>query len=285
MEAQTPSVKRPAAEADRPLPLPQAAFWIGWFSCRELARRRRLLAVGAVALMPVLLAVAWRLLDRQGSVPAPLLLANLGGVVYVPFLTALVSLVLGVSAVGEEVEEGTILYYWTRPIGRGAIFMGRLAAAQTVASALLVGSLALCCAVILTRDPSLLAGPFLKLYLATVAAVTAGAWVYTAVFTTMGVLLRRPLLVCLLFAFGWETMTGNIPARIQQLTIVYHLRNLMRGAEAAAGGAPGWLQELQRQLFRQEPLPEWRSALALAGVLAAAAALGILVLRRKEIFR
>ncbi len=274
-----------AAARARPLPLLPAALWIGWFSCREMVRRRRLLAVGAVMLVPVALAAAWRLLDREGAVSATLLLSNLGGVVYVPFLTALVSLAFGLSAIGEEVEEGTILYYWTRPIGRGAIYLGRLAAAQVVASGLLVASLALCFVVIVSGNFAALSGRFVKLYLATAGVIVLGAFVYTAIFAALGTWLKRPMPIALLFAFGWETMTGNIPARIQEMTVVFHLRNLIRNTETGTQGVPNLLLELMRRLRDEPPPAQWQSALSLVIAMAVFGLLGAWLLRRKEIFR
>lgn len=273
----------PAGEQQ--LPLATGAFWIGWYSYREMARRRRLVAMGAVMLVPVLMCLAWRLLDRDGAVSASLLLANLGGIVYVPFLTALVSLAFGVSAIGEEVEEGTILYYWTRPVGRGAIHLGRLVAAQTVAATLLAGSLALCFAVITAGNFGALTAKFVHAYLVTVGVVVLGAFVYTAIFAAMGTGLKRPMLAALLFAFGWETMTGNIPARIQQLTVVFHLRNLIRNTEAGTRSVPNLLLELLRQVQHEAPVPQWRSLLVLLATMILAGLLGAWLLRRKEIFR
>lgn len=294
MDAQTTTAPRErgagvrspgGAAAEAPLPLLTAAFWIAWFSYREMARRRRLLAVGAAMLLPVVVSVAWRLLDRDGTVPATLLLANLGGIVFVPLLTPLVSLAFGLSAIGEEVDEGTIIYYWTRPIGRGAIYLGRLFAAQTVAATLLVGSLALCFLVITAGNAGMLSARFLKLYVATGGAVVLGACVYTAIFAAMGTALKRPLFAALLFAFGWETMTGNIPARLQEATVVFHLRNLIRNTEAGTGSVPNLLLELMRRLHDEPPPAQWESLLRLVAVTAVAALLGIWLLRRKEIFR
>jgi ABC-type transport system involved in multi-copper enzyme maturation permease subunit len=273
-----------AAPGDRPLPLLPSAFWIAWFSYREMARRRRLVAIGAVMLVPVALAAAWRLLDRSGTVSATLLLSNLGGVVYVPFLTALVSLAFGLSAIGEEVEEGTILYYWTRPIGRGAIYIGRLIAAQTVAASLLVVSLALCFVAIVAGNFAALSGRFVGLYLATAGVIVLGAFVYTAIFAALGTWLKRPLPVALLFAFGWETMS-NVPARIQQLTVVFHLRNLIRNAESGTASVPNLLLEFMRRLQDEPPPPQWQSVVTLLATTAVFALLGAWLLRRKEIFR
>jgi ABC-type transport system involved in multi-copper enzyme maturation permease subunit len=276
---------RPGFADDRPLPLLGAAAWIALFSFRAMARRRRLVAVGAVALVPVLMCLAWRVLDRAGTVPASLLLANLGGFVFVPFLTALVSLAFGLSAIGEELEEGTILYYWTRPIGREAIFLGRLVAAQTVSATLLVGSLALCFVAITVGKLDALTGKFVGVYLRTAGVVVLGTFVYTAIFAMIGTWLRRPLGLALAFAFGWESMTGTIPARIQQLTVVFHLRNLIGNQEAGTRSFPNLLLELLRQVQHEAPVPGWRSCVSLVIAMIVAGVLGAWLLRRKEIFR
>lgn len=271
--------------ADRPLPLGPAAGWIAWFSFRELARRRRLLLLSLVALLPVAVALAWRLWDSEGLVSPSLLLANLGGVFYVHFLVAVVALAVGLSAIGEQVAEGTIIYYWTRPLGRSAIYLGRLLAAQAVAATLLVASLAACFVVMTAGRFEILTWPFVKLYLGTSAVVLLGTLVYTALFACLGTALRRPMLPAVLFAFGWESLGGTVPLRLQELTVVFHLRNLMRNAEAGTRDVPNLLTELMRALRQQEPVPEWQSLLTLLGVMVAATLLGIWLLRRKEIFR
>lgn len=269
---------------ERPLPLAGSAFWIAWFSWREMARRRRLLAVGAVMAVPVLCSALWRLLGDPDVFPANVMLANLS-VLYLTFLTALVSLAFGVTAVGEEIEEGTIIYYWTRPVSRPAIYLGRMVAAQVVAAALLAISLALCFLVMTVGNFGVLSGRFLGLYARSVGVIVLGSFVYTAIFAAMGTGLRRPLVAALVYAFGWEAMTGLIPARVQQLTVVFHLRNLVRNTEAGTSSFPNLLLEMLRQLRHEEPLAPWRSALALVATLAAVTALGAWLLRRKEIFR
>jgi ABC-type transport system involved in multi-copper enzyme maturation permease subunit len=205
--------------------------------------------------------------------------------VFIHFLTALVSLAVGLSAIGEQVTEGTILYYWTRPLERGAIYLGRLFAAQMVAAVLLVGSLALSFLVITLGNLGAVSWDFLKLYLGNCLVVVFGAFVYTAVFACLGTWLRKPMLPAIIFAFGWESISGHVPLRIQELTIVFHLRNLIRNAEEGTRTVPNLLLELKRALLGGEAVPEWQSALTLVGVLVVSTVLGTWFLRRKEIFQ
>jgi ABC-type transport system involved in multi-copper enzyme maturation permease subunit len=279
------TVPLPDAGRDRPLPVLSASFWIAMFSYREMVRRRRLFSLGLIMLLPVAIALAWRVWDKDGLITAPLLLANLGGVFYVHFLVAIVSLAVGLSAIGEQVAEGTILYYWTRPLGRGAIYVGRLLAAQTVAATLLACSLALCFLVMVLGNFGVVDLAFIKLYVGNSLIIIFGAFVYTAIFALLGTWLKKPMLPAVVFAFGWEALGGSVPLRLQELTVVFHLRNLIRNTEAGTQNVPNLLAEIKRTLLNEQPVPEWRSALALVGTLVVVVLLGIWLLRRKEIFR
>ena len=127
----------PAAGEPRALPSLPAVSWIAWFSMREMARRRRLISLGLLNLLPVLAVLAVRLFFRDEPVTPHQQLAALTHDVIIPFLIPVMGMAVGASAIGEQVEEGTIVYLWTRPVRRRAIYLGRLLAAQTVAAVLL----------------------------------------------------------------------------------------------------------------------------------------------------
>ncbi|MDO9694020.1 MAG: ABC transporter permease [Candidatus Latescibacteria bacterium] len=270
---------------DRPLGLAVSSFWIAFFSFREMLRRRRILSVGLLMLLPVVLAVAWRALDREGAIPPDLLLANLSGMVYIHFMVAVVSLAFGLSAIGESADEGTIIYYWTRPLRREAIYLGRLVAAQAVAGLLVTGSLVASFLVMTVGNFGIISLDFLKLYVSTCLVILYGAFVYTAIFAAIGTGLKKPMLPAILFAFGWESIGGNAPLRLQELTVVFHLRNLLHNNAASTGSMPNLLQELKTMLLHEVPPSAGHSFLVLLAVAVVAFALGCWLLRRKEIFR
>ncbi|HPF35818.1 ABC transporter permease [bacterium] len=275
-----------AADApDRPLNVLASAWWIGAFSFREMIRRKRIVSVGLLMLLPVILAVAWRTLDRDGVISADLILANLSGMVYVHAMVALVSLAFGLSAIGETADEGTIIYYWTRPLSRTAIYLGRLWAAQTVSALLVAGSLVLCFLVMTVGNFGILNLDFLRLYVSACLVILLGGFVYTAIFAAAGTVLRRPMLPAILYAFGWEAISGNAPLKLQELTVVFHLRNLMHNPARSVDSMPNLLQELRQMVMREVPPEPWQSLLTLLGVIVVSTLLGTWLLRRKEIFR
>ncbi len=276
----------PAPAVGEPAPLPSlgAVGWIAWFSVREMARRRRLVSLGLINLLPVLAVLAVRLWLPDRGLTAHLQLMTLSHDTFIPFLIPIVAMAVGVSAIGEQIEDGTIVYTWTRPVRRPAIYLGRLLAAQGVAVGLLTLSLALCFVVMVTGNLGVITWEFLKLYLQTFGVIALGAVTYTALFAAMGTVFRKPVLPAILFAFGWEKLVAGIPARVQEFSLQFHLQNLVSKApEGTPEDLPGMLRALVQQALHRDPTPDWRSVLVLAVVAVLAALIGVQLLRGREI--
>jgi len=266
-----------------PLPSVQAVLWIAWFSLREMARRRRLIALGLINLLPVLVVAGIRIWQPDEGISAQLQLTGLTHEVIIPFLLPIVAMAVGVSAIGEQVEEGTIVYSWTRPIRRRAIYLGRLAAAQVVAAVMLSLSLMLCFLVMVTEGVGVITWDFLKLYLATFIIIVLGVFAYTAAFAAFGTHFKKPVFPAILFAFGWENMVVNVPARIQELSLRFHLQNLVDRPAADTSDLPGILGAILTAAVHRDPVPRLQSVAVLLVVGIVAAAVGVWLLKHKEI--
>jgi ABC-type transport system involved in multi-copper enzyme maturation permease subunit len=201
-----------------------------------------------------------------------------------PFLIPVVALFVGVPAIGEQVDDGTIVFTWTRPVRRRAIYLGRLLAAQVVSALVLSLSLVLCFLVMVSEGPQVLTWDFLRLYLQTLVIIGLGAFTYAAVFAAVGTFFRKPILPAILYAIGWENLVTNIPARVQELSLRFHLQNLVtRPDSAPAQDLPGLLGALLTTAFHREPVPKLQSVAVLVAVTVVSTALGIWLLRQKEI--
>ena len=276
------TANHPAA-APTPLPSVRAVLWIAWFSLREMARRRRLISLGLINLLPVLVVAVIRIWFPDEGITAQLQLTGLTHEAIIPFLVPIVAMAVGMSAIGEQIEEGTIVYAWTRPIRRRAIYLGRLLAAQVTAAAMLSGSLVLCFMIMVTGGLSIITWDFLRLYLATFAIIALGAYAYTAVFAAMGTLFKKPVFPAIIFAFGWESMVANVPARVQELSLRFHLQNLVDRPAADTSDLPGILGAILTAAVQREPVPRVQSVAVLLVVGVVAAAIGIWLLKHKEI--
>ncbi len=266
-----------------PLPSLSAVLWLAWFSFREMSRRRRLFSLAMINLLPVLVVLAIRIWFADGGLTAQMQLSSLTYEVFIPFLIPIAAMAVGIPAIGEQVDDGTIVFTWTRPIRRRAIFLGRLLAAQVVATTVMSGSLILCFIIMVSQGMGVIDWEFLKLYLLTFMIIAIGVFTYSAVFATLGTVFKKPVLPALLFAFGWENLVSGIPARVQELSLRFHLQNLIDRPQAVPDDLPGVLQALLSQVVQRDPVPKPQSLLVLVGVMLVATVLGIWVLRHKEI--
>ena len=276
----------PAGQAQTlvtPLSNLTAMLWIAWFSLREMSRRKRIISLGAINLLPVIVVVIIRVWFPDQGITAHSQLSSLTHDVFISFLIPVVAIAVGVSAIGEQVEEGTIVYLWTRPVRRRAIYLGRLVAAQTVSTLLLSGSLILCFLVMLSNGLGIITWDFLVLYFRTFLIIALGAFSYAALFASMGTFLKKPVVPAILFAFVWEGLVSEIPARIKVLSLRFHLQNLVERPATTVDDLPGVLDALLSTARNADPVAKTYSVGALLAIMLVAMAFGIWRLRLKEI--
>ena len=75
-----------------------------------------------------------------------------------------------------------------------------------------------------------------------------GLAVYGGVFAFVGAFFKRPLVIGLLFAFGWEQVVLALPGSLKQFTIAYYLQSLVPHAMPSDGVA-----SLLQGVFREQP--------------------------------
>src|SRR5210317_1576332 len=80
-----------------PLSSVTAILWIAWFSLREMSRRKRLLSLGAINLLPVIVVLIIRIWYPDQGGTSQLQLSVLTHEVFVPFLIPIVAIFVGVS--------------------------------------------------------------------------------------------------------------------------------------------------------------------------------------------
>jgi hypothetical protein len=90
-----------------------------------------------------------------------------------------------------------------------------------------------------------------------------GALAYGALFLLLATLLRKPMMVGILFAFGWESWAPNLPGKFQYVSIMTYLRVLAPHPRPPAESTP-LLQFLSGA--NQEVLAETTARLAIGGI-------------------
>ena len=165
---------------------------------------------------------------------------------YLRFIIPVLGIFYGTSLIADEVEDKTITYLFTRPIRRGAVLLGKYLAYLACTISVVLPSIMLVYLLIVPMHGALGAS-FLDL-LKDLAIIAAGLAVYGALFAFVGAKFNRPLLVGLIFIFGWEQAALAIPGYMKRFTVMYYLQALVPHA-MPNDGIVGLLQAV----FRESP--------------------------------
>jgi ABC-type transport system involved in multi-copper enzyme maturation permease subunit len=209
-------------------------------SLGEMLWSRRTIFMALVVGLPVLIAVIIRLLFELGApgmrvsnnqVTGPVIFGLMIWVFFIRFSIPVLGVFYGTSLIADEVEDKTITYLFSRPIPRGAVLVGKYLAYLACTIFVVLPSVVGVWLLIYPIGGSLGAGfPDLLIDLALLAL---GLAVYGAVFALIGAAMSRPLLVGLIFVFGWETMVMAIPGTLKRFSVAYYLQGLVPHAMPA----------------------------------------------------
>ena len=192
-------------------------------SLRSVLRGKRVIAV---ALLPLLVGfVAVMLTVTAGSADRSDAYATFGGELLV-LVIALVGLVLGVNAFGDERDEGTLGLLLATTVPRPQIVLTKYAAAFAVTwLACLPATVG--CMVLATATGLSVGTAVWSLLLTSLLAAAA----YSAVFVLLSLVLRRAILVGLAYLVLWEGLLAGATTTF---------RNLSVGAYASRVAAAPW---------------------------------------------
>jgi ABC-2 type transport system permease protein len=188
---------------------------IAVLTLRQLLGRGRTVLLGLLALLPILLAVVYRLgsqdTDQQRWV-AQVLFDGLVVTVLLPLL----SLVYGTAALGAEIEDGTAVYLLAKPVSRAQIIVGKLLAAWALTSVTVLASGLVAGAIGLQGVPGH------GLLLGFGIALVAGSLVYSALFVMLSVITSRALIAGLVYVFIWEGLINGLFAGTRLLSVRHY---------------------------------------------------------------
>jgi ABC-2 type transport system permease protein len=230
-------------DTSRTLSFGTAARGVYDVSLEGLLWSRRTAFLGILLLLPVALSLLYRV---AAEVRAPRiagfdLYGKFVAVYYVRNVVPLVALFYATSLIADEVEGKTLTYLLSRPIQRSSILVGKLLAYLVTTLSLTLPAIVVSFFVLATAQGSAGLGGHIPDLLGDLGAVALGLAVYGALFTLLGVVLRRPMIVGLLFLFGWELLV-YLPGYLPRLTITGYLRSLV-SYHPMQGGLFGALEQ------------------------------------------
>lgn len=224
-------------DASKPLPFPRAARGVFALALEGMVWTRRSLLMAVLLSLPVAFGILYRVVLAAKMPPALTPLELYGDIVvsfYLAKLLPLAALFYATALVADEVEGKTITYLFARPIPRGAILAGKFASYLATTLSLTLPSLVITFFLLATARGMAGVGASVPDLFRDLGVIALGLLAYGALFTLLGVLLRRPMVPGLLFAFGWELM-HLLPGYLPRLTLIAYLQSLVRHRPAEEG--------------------------------------------------
>jgi ABC-2 type transport system permease protein len=210
-------------------------------SLGEMLWSRRTIFMALVVGAPVIIALVVRVVQAFGL---PALRVNgvtvdavsmFGVLIWMPFLRFIVPVLgvfYGTSLIADEVEDKTITYLFTRPLRRSAILVGKYVAYLACTTLVVLPSIML---VYFLMVPLAQVAASFRLLLVDLGLLAIGLAAYGALFALVGVVVKRPLIASLVFAFGWEQVALIVPGYLRRFTIMYYLQGLMPHTRLSGG--------------------------------------------------
>lgn len=181
-----------------------------------LSGRRGLVLVGLAAIAPALSAIYGSATDDLGFLQDGMPNLVLG------VLVPLMALILAGSAIAADIEEGTAVYIFTKPVPRARILLERYAGTASATVGLGLTSAVLALAIQQGRVDA-----FATVLVANCVAVVVGGVVYSGIFIALSLLTRRGIIVGLIYVLIWESALAGSFAGTRTLSVKEYMRAIV----------------------------------------------------------
>ena len=204
-------------------------------SLGEMLWSRRTVFLALIVGGPVAIAVVLRIVDFM-HVPAmkvngirmggPSIFGLLLWFLFLRFIVPILGIFYGTSLIADEVEDKTITYLFTRPISRSAVLLGKYLAYLASTVLIVLPSVMLVYFLVVPIGGGGIAGTFPNL-LRDLGLLALGLAAYGALFSAVGAWVKRPVLLGLFFAFGFEPFALAVPGYLKRFTIAFYTQGLV----------------------------------------------------------
>ena len=222
----------------RPTKLPSlmtASLRVFDVSLGEMLWSRRTVFLGLIVGGPVLIAIILRVVDMMNLPAMKVNGMRVGGsaifglmmwFLFLRFIVPILGIFYGTSLIADEVEDKTITYLFTRPISRSAVLIGKYLAYLASTVLIVLPSVMLVYFLVVPVGGASIAATFPNL-LRDLLLLAVGLAVYGALFAAVGAWVKRPVLIGLFFAFGWENFALALPGYLKRFTIAFYTQGLV----------------------------------------------------------
>lgn len=146
-------------------------------------------------------------------------------IIYIQLLVPILALLFGSLVINEEIDDKTLIYLTTSPVPKPAVILGKYLA-YIVLSAIIINAGLLLCFLVINID-QLGEVSYLKQFLTFIGVGGLALIAYSAFFTLLGTLVKKSVILGLLFIFGWESVVQYFPGVTQKFTFIHYIKSLL----------------------------------------------------------
>lgn len=226
-----------------------------------------------LSLIPVIILLIAKIIEifnPNASVSAEGIFSKILLIIYIQLLIPILSLFFGTSVVNEEIDNKTLIFLTTAPIPKPSIVLGKFCAFYLVSS--IVINLGLLLSFLIININHLTQMEYYKEFLLYSGAGLIAILSYMAVFTFLGALFKKSLILGLLFIFGWESIVQYLPGTTQKFTLIHFVKSIL----------PETSENIKFLVFRLEPSPILDSIIILMVISLVSLVLASVIFNKKE---
>jgi ABC-2 type transport system permease protein len=172
--------------------------------------------------------------------------SNLLNLLVLSFMLPIMAMIFGASMIRNEIDDRSITQVITSPVDRRVSYLGYyLALIVVLAMSLVVITLVGWTGYYVVSGST---GEAVGLLFEYLAVLMLGTVVYSSLFLVMGVVLRQPIYLGLIYAFIWEGFIGTFPGAIGNFTIMHQLR-VIASSQIHYGSIAGFSGDAGVSLF------------------------------------
>lgn len=226
-----------------------------------------------LSLIPVIILLIAKIIEivnPNASISAEGIFSRILLIIYIQLLIPILSLFFGTSVVNEEIDNKTLIFLTTAPIPKPSIILGKFCAFYLVSS--IVINMGLLLSFLIINVNHLTRLKYYNEFLLYAGAGLVAILSYMALFTLLGSLFKKSMILGLLFIFGWESIVQYLPGTTQKFTLIHFVKSLL----------PESSENIKFLVFRLEPSPAFDSIIVLIFVTLISLILASLIFTKKE---
>lgn len=191
-------------------------------------------------------------------------------IIYIQLLVPILALLFGSMVVNEEIDDKTLIYLTISPIPKAAVIVGKYLAYIVLAGIIINAGLLL--SFVTINIDHLGEVSYFKQFFTFVGVGGLALVAYSAFFTLIGVLIKKSVILGLLFIFGWENVVQYFPGVTQKFTFIHYIKSLL----------PYSSENIKFLVFRLEPSGTGESILVLFLLTVISLIAATIIFNRKE---